>query len=256
MKRRRVALIAISLALVVAGCTTRTVTSYSDSILTRSIDPEGSTAKFAPPAGESRWYGDFIVNSLVEDSANWKITVPAYGWHPQPGTEMDGVNANSFAAGLDSNGTTTVLYSFGTNDANYFAWGTPGSHTSAAAKLYALRWMDLAFKKNACVVWILGNEQILADHSSYRAPAGVAGASSGEAAAQTYHAYMQDFNGWLRSLGGTVTTPTGSKGSLRTLDWGAIANADPKYTMADRVHPSQAGADLLGKYLNALVKQC
>ena len=169
---------------------------------------------------------------------------------------MAGVNAHPQAGGLYADGTTTVVLSFGTNDANYYSWGADNSHDSNAAKFYALQWLINARSHGAnCVVWVLGAETYYGDVNSYAAPGGIAGASiTGPTAAARYHDYMVNFNGFLRSLGGSPTLPDGSNIVLHTADWGAVVAGDVVgRTMPDRVHPSAAGAQILGDLINQVM---
>jgi hypothetical protein len=244
MRKKCVALAVLCLTIAAASGCARTVTAYSDSILTRS------DSGFAPPNPSEPWNGEYIVINMVEAG-----TVQYVGWHPAPGTAMAAPYGHPNYNGLASENINTVIYSFGTNDANYYAFGTPGSHDSNAAKFYALHWVDLALQKSAtCVVWVLGANQIYRNHSTYGPVAPVTGTRSGDAAAQVYASYMQDFNGWLRSFGATIVRPGGSV-QLRLVDWGAMA-ANPANTMTDRVHPSIAGATALGQALKVAIKSC
>lgn len=242
--------------LAIGGC--RNITAYSDSILATPSTP-------GAPAGG--WHGDAVQREIRDQG------FAIGGWHPAPGTQMNGYNAHPAKAGGDfplssapSGFSQGVVYSFGTNDANYFAWGLPTgdgrAHTATQAVAEAKRLMERARLWGAdCVVWILGNTRLQGDRNAYGPPAQVrdqnpnVGWITGETAARRYDAYMTTFVDGIRNLGGNPNVGAGTI-KLRLADWGLVAQANPLYTDPDGVHPSELGGIELGRRVASALSSC
>ncbi len=252
MKRLVRLLLPAAVALLVTSCAS--VAAYSDSIL--------AGGSFSDANGRPiTLYGDRAKAEIDDQPAGIQVQV----WQAAPGTTLGDAYAHPAIGSrstpaLNKPGRTTTVFSFGTNDANYYAWGVAKSHSLDQAKALALNWIGQAFADGSkCVVWILGNPTRY-DTATYKAPPGVKGIRSGKAAANLYTTYMNGFNTWLQAKSGNgdgaVIVANGQRGMLRTVDWGALARASTAYTIADRVHPSADGAVALGRFIKYRVNQC
>jgi len=201
-----------------SGCAI--VDAYSDSIL------------------HDDWSSGAVTRANINDQG---LGIGTRNWNAEPGTSMaGGIQPHSFARPKPlATGANVIVISFGTNDAANSAQGKAGSYSSAAAKLYALEFMNRAKVAGAtCVVWVTGNPNgwpTMPWHSAYRA-------------------WLNDFNGWLGSLG-TTAYPQAGAIRLRTVSWGFIAG-NAANVQGDRIHPTAAGATLLGRAIKQNIQNC
>jgi hypothetical protein len=221
VKRRLAAfVVGAAAALSLSGCAI--VDAYSDSIL----------------ADSAVWsYGEVARANINDQNAG----IGTRNWNAEPGRAMaGGILPHSFAAPRAlATGSNAIVISFGTNDAANAAQGRAGSYSSGSAKLYALEWMNRAKLAGAsCVVWVTGN------------PA----AYPGRPWQGAYRNWLNDFNGWLGSLG-TTAYPQAGPIQLRIVAWGFIAGA-AGMSKDENVHPTAAGATLLGQAIKSNIQSC
>jgi lysophospholipase L1-like esterase len=146
---------------------------------------------------------------------------------------------HSFAGKALKTGANVIVISFGTNDASNAVDGG-GGYSADAAKFHALNWIHRARAAGAgCVVWVLGNSE----------------AYAGRTWKAQYKAYLNNLNGWIRSVGPTVSTPSGTI-KLRTVDFGGIVRNSASYGKDNGVHPSAAGAVWLGALIKQQIQGC
>jgi len=201
------------------GCAT--VDAYSDSLL----------------ADGAAWsYGE-NTRSYINDT-NAGITTR--NWYAEPMRSMAGTRLpHSFAGRPLNTGANVIVISFGTNDASNGVDGG-GGYSAEAARFHALSWIHRARAAGAgCVVWVLGNSE----------------AYAGRPWKAAYTAYLNNLNGWIRSLGSDVSTPTGMI-KLRIVDFGGIAANSASYAKDNGVHPSKSGSTWLGAMIKLEIQRC
>jgi len=247
----------VAATLGISGCKTVGVSVYSDSILART--DSGSAYQGELTRTTLQQTGDSSVPDPQPPWA-WTINADPGNWHAEPGRTMGGGYAvHSYYNLPIPNRPNVVVLSFGTNDADNWAWNTPGSYPIAYGKAFADYWINKAYDAGAtCAIWILPNRNLVGDPNIWGPlPGTPLGNPSykGQTAVIRYTQYMDELRHYLLTKQDADDATPNPARRFRAVDWGTTASLPGGWTR-DTVHPSGAGAIWLGQAINTEIRRC